>query len=369
MILHDTPGDILKELLTTYGLNPSECRVSKFSQGHIHDTYLVSRSDSHAPSLILQKINTHVFPDVNLLMKNMENVTSHIAHKNRERGYDPAQKGIVLLETEDRESHTGNDVIGYWRMFWYIQDQMSYEQASTLDIAYEGGKEIARFQAMLLDLDPASIKDSIPLFHSLGNRLVQFENARANADPSRLKRSEQQIRYVIDNAAYFLEIYDLCESNLVPLRLTHNDTKFNNILFDRSGRATCLIDLDTVMRGYSWYDFGDALRTCASRAPENETDLNRIGFKTEIFESFAKGFLEIATGFLTPVEKGVLYRAPAVFTFMMGVRFLTDYLNGDIYYKISRKDENLDRTISQLTLTSHIHKDEIHLKNIIDSIG
>lgn len=356
---------LFTDLLTSFGLSPETCMVNPLGKGHIHDTYLVDQCGDRHPPLILQRINTYVFKDVELLMHNMEIITAHIAFKNRKAGKDPAKNGILLLEAEEGKSYIGNDQAGYWRMFWYIEGQDSFEVAETPAIAFEGGKAIAKFQLMLTDLEPDRIGDTIPKFHDLRGRVDQFNEALSVADPEKLKRGAELIQVSKDNMESALELMRLTEEGDVPVRLTHNDTKFNNILFNSDKAVTCMIDLDTVMKGYSWFDFGDALRTCASTAPEDEPDTRKIGFRPEVFEGFARGYVSEAAAFLTVTEISLLHRAPLYFAFMQGLRFLTDFLNGDVYYKTSHPEHNLERARAQYALMERMKDQSDFMEKVI----
>ena len=343
--------------------------LESIGSGHIHDTYLVSWKEREIPPLVLQRINTTVFRDVELLMQNLEILTSHIADKNRKAGLDPAQNGILLLEAEEGKSWVGNEDYGFWRMFWFIEDQCSFEFAADVKTAEEGGRAIGAFQKMLLDLNPELIGDTIPDFHNLNSRILQFESSLSSANSLRLQKAEQYIEDAQENFDRFVDIYEVSAREGFPVRLTHNDTKFNNILFSKTGKATCLIDLDTVMKGYSWVDFGDALRTSASTASEEEKDLEKIDFRLDIFESFAKGYLSEAGNFLLPGEIKILHRIPELFAFMQGLRFLTDYLSGDPYYKIHEPEQNLARAINQFKLAEAIREKESEMNKIIRRIS
>jgi len=356
------PG--FEELLTAFGLDPGDVGITPVGTGHIHDTYLVERS---GPPLMLQRMNHHVFRDIPLLMRNLEIVTGHIADRNRQEGKNPAEHGILLIEADGGRSWIEDSESGYWRMFWYIENQVSYEVASTTRIAEEGGKGVAHFQEMLSDLEPGQIGESIPGFHDFGMRMEKFERSLQNGSRERLEQAAEMISYTRANADHVADLYKVSADGGVPLRLTHNDTKFNNMLFDASGKVTCLIDLDTVMPGYAWFDFGDAMRTSASRATEEETDLSKVGFRAEIFEAFARGYLGEAK-FLTDQEADVLHRAPHAFAFMQGLRFLTDYLENDAYYKTGSPNHNLERTRNQYVLAGEILKQEEGLRSVIRSL-
>jgi len=361
-------NDLFRILLKAFGMQPGGCEIEPLGQGHIHDTFAVCRKNPTQPAAILQKINTHVFPNVELLMHNMELVTGHIAARNRTRGKDPAANGIVLLETEDRKSWMDLGEAGCWRMFWMIGGQLTHNIATGPGIAREGGRAIGDFQLMLSDLDPYSIGDTIPGFHDFHGRLIQFENAIDRSEKLRLHQAEDLIHKVKDQQGAAERPFRLSIEKGIPLRLTHNDTKYNNILFSSDGTATCMIDLDTVMKGLCWYDFGDALRTCASNAPEDEQDPGKIAFSIAIFKSFAEGYLDAASPFITPDETDILHLAPGAFAYLQGVRFLTDFLAGDPYYKTGYPEHNLVRARSQYTLYERIAEVEEELKAIVEQL-
>ncbi len=356
---------LIKELLTAYGFVPASMKVTPIPQGRIHDSYLVEHVDEPGPPLVLQKMNHHVFRDIPGLMKNMELVSGHIAFKNRKAGKDPARNGILLVEAEGGKSYVGNDESGYWRMFWFIEDQKSYEIASNENIAFEGGKAIAHFQAMLTDLDLEKVGDTIPGFHNLDARVSQLKDAVARAPAERLRKAGSMIELAEMHLTPVAELYASSRDGEVPVRITHNDTKFNNILFSREGTATCMIDLDTVMKGYAWFDFADALRTCASQATEEETDMEKVGFDIAIFRAFTKGYLSEATLFLTKEEMALLPLAPMAFAYIQAIRFLSDYLDGDVYYTTTREDQNLTRAANQFTLMQSMLVRQEEMKRIV----
>jgi hypothetical protein len=362
-------SELFKELLISYGLIPDHYVVKNFGQGHIHETFLVDPINMESPPLILQRINTQVFKNVDMLMHNLELVCAHIAYKNRKSGLDPAKSGILLLEAEEGKSYIGSEKAGFWRMFWYIQKQQSFDIAPDTNIAYEGGRAISNFQSLLLDLGADLIKDTIPDFHNLRFRYSQFEEALGNAKKVKLEKASELIASSQMNFLRIVRILERSEEGNVPLRICHNDTKFNNILFNEEARATCMIDLDTVMKGYSWFDFGDALRTCASSADEEEKDLNNIELKMDVFKAFTEGYLSIAIGYLNKEEIDMLHLAPSYFSYMQGLRFLTDFLNGNFYYKTKFPDDNYFRAAAQYRLLEHMSKAENKMREIVQSIA
>lgn len=359
---------VFQQVLLLFGFLPEDQSIRPLGRGHIHDTYLVESMQGTHPPVILQRINTFVFRNVGLLMRNMEIVTAHLAQRNRKAGKDPSLNGIVLLETDEGNSWADLGDNGCWRMFWFLTDQLSFETVSNPGIALEGGRAVGDFQWLLSDLDPELVGHTIPGFHDLRMRQQQFEKALEQAGDERLKNAVEWVGFSKAHLANALEVYDRSLTGNVPVRVTHNDTKLNNILFDRNGKATCLIDLDTVMPGYSWYDFGDALRTAANMAPEDEPDTSKIGFNMAIFSKFAAGYVRSARRFLTDDEISLLYLAPSAFAYMQGLRFLTDYLNGDVYYKTDCEDHNLQRAKAQFTLYEHMNAQKAQMEAAVHKV-
>ena len=360
-------NDFLKDLLVIFGVEPGPCSIAPIGSGHIHETFLVERCGEDHPPMVLQKMNHSVYQDIDVLMKNMELVTAHIALKNRHKGIDPAKYGIVLLETDEGDSWIGSDELGYWRMFWFIENQMSYETAENVNLAFEGGKAIAEFQEMLIDIDLELIEDTIPNFLDLKVRLEQFEASLKSASNERKELGKQLIDISQMHSARMLELFDFSGQNNVATRITHNDTKFSNILFGKDEKVTCMIDLDTVMKGYSWFDFGNALRTCASAAPEDEVDIDKIEFRMEIFEAFAKGFISKGKTYLREDEVSILHRTPALFCYMQGVGFLTDFLKNELCADTKLPDHNYQGARAQFTLMSRMMENEKQMSSIIEN--
>ena len=250
-------------------------------------------------------------------------------------------------------------------MFVFIPDHRSYDIVDTPDKAYEGGKAIGRFQALLADLSGKPLYETIPNFHNITKRLESFSKS-LNADKSgRAKSSLQEIDFVLKRTEKMKIILKLGEEGKIPLRITHNDTKFNNILLDKHDKALCIIDLDTVMPGFVHYDFGDAIRTAANDAAEDEKDLSKVRLNTGLFKAYAEGYLSETRDTLNNVEKEYLAFAPILITYTMAVRFLTDYLDGDIYYKIHHEQHNLQRAKAQLKLVRSMEEQYSDMQSII----
>jgi hypothetical protein len=328
--------------------------ITLFGEGHIHDTYLVETND-HQPDYILQKINHNVFRNIPGMMQNIEAVTKHIRFKLKGlAGHNPDMESLTLVYTKEGQSFYKDENDECWRIYVFIPDTFSLQGIADISQAFEAGKAIGFFQAMLADLD-TSLVDTIPDFHNIDFRISQYEQAK-NADPAgRVSKVPDQINFVEERFSRMKSYYNTLKEKAV-VRATHNDTKVNNILFNRNNKAQCLIDLDTVMPGYVHFDYGDALRTMANTAPEDERDLRKVLFNKEVYKAFTKGYLLETGSFLNEHELRLFPYAPIYLTFLIGLRFLTDHLNGDVYYRIHHPGHNLDRAKVQFKLVQEMEK-------------
>jgi hypothetical protein len=328
--------------------------INKWGEGHIHETYLVG-TQSHNPDYILQKINGNVFRNIPGMMQNIEAVTGHIRNKLINfSGHDPGRESLELVKTGSGDSFCIDENGHSWRMYVYIPDTVTYQKMDDPAVAFEAGRAIGFFQALLSDLE-VPLVDTIPDFHNMDFRIVQYKEARSKDPFSRANSIAVDILFAEDRFEKMSGYYHaLMEKAMV--RATHNDTKVNNILFERNGKALCLIDLDTVMPGYVHFDYGDALRTMANTALEDEKDLSKVMFNREIYSSFTNGYLREAGNFLSAAEKALLPYAPVYLTFIIGLRFLTDYLNGDIYFRIHHPGHNLERAKVQFKLVREMER-------------
>jgi len=250
-------------------------------------------------------------------------------------------------------------------MFLYISNHKSYEIVDSEAIAFEAGKAIGSFVSMLADLPGNSVIETLPNFHNAEKRIENFRKALVADVAGRAETVVQETSELLKRSEEMKVIQQLGQTNQIPLRITHNDTKINNVLLDEDYRALCVIDLDTVMPGYVHYDFGDAIRTAASTAAEDETNLSIVSLSLPFFTAWTKGFLGETRAILTPVEKKYLSFAPRLITYLQAMRFLTDYLNGDVYYKIKNPDHNLQRTRTQLQLLNSMEINASEMENIV----
>ncbi len=253
-------------------------------------------------------------------------------------------------------------------MFIFISDHRSYERVDSFDKAFEGGRIIGRFQSMLADLPGEPLHETIPDFHNIVRRLEAFHRVIENDPAGRVTSVTKEIGEIVKREEEMKVIIRLGEEGRIPLRITHNDTKFNNILFDANGRALCIIDLDTVMPGYVHYDFGDAIRTATNRADEDSEDLSSVSMDIEIYRAYAEGYLSGARNTLNSTEIEYLAFAPKLLTYIMATRFLTDYIDGDNYYKIRYPQHNLQRNRVQLALLADMEAQYETMVQIIKNI-
>jgi len=324
--------EILNDLLGNFQIDRKTYRFQEINQGYINDTYLVL--DQNTPLYILQRVNQNVFKDIKGIMQNIDNVFGLLV----DREYTP----ITLFKTNTGLSYHDQESVGYWRLMTYINDSTAYNNAPDEKIAFEAGKMVGKFHQLLANAALDEYVDTMPRFHDLSLREKQFEDSLIGAKKEKLEISGEAIAF----AKSTLEKLRVINNGKLPLRVCHNDTKLNNILFSKDHhKALCLIDLDTIMKGYFYYDFGDAIRTIANRAEEDEQDHSKITFEKPLFEAFIDG-LESNGAFLHEEELDTLAWGAVFMPFIHGLRALTDYLNDNIYYKVSYENQNLDRCLS-----------------------
>ena len=253
-------------------------------------------------------------------------------------------------------------------MYIFISNHRSYNIVDNTDKAFEGGKAIGRFQAMLADMPGGPLHETIPKFHDIENRLAILNQKIAENPAGRVSELTDEIKEYLSRGEEMKTILKLGRAGKIPSRITHNDTKFNNILLDENDKALCVIDLDTVMPGYVHYDFGDAISTVTNTAAEDEKDLSKIEMNVDLFEAYARGYLSETGKTLNETEKEYLAFAPKLITYTIGVRFLTDYIDGDNYFKIHHKFHNLQRTRAQLKLVMSMERQYEDMKRIIKKL-
>jgi len=342
--------------------------ASPYGFGHINDTYTVrfGKADGVVRRYVLQRINQHVFRNPEALMQNVERVTAHLRKKIVAAGGDAERETLNLVPTVGGRTWTKTDDGNYWRAYIFIAGARTYQVVESLDHVYNVAKAFGRFQKLLGDFPAEQLTETIPDFHHTGKRFDAFVEAVERDVRNRARSVETEIKFVEKRAGETSVLVDLLERGELPNRVTHNDTKFNNVMIDdETGAGICVIDLDTVMPGLSLYDFGDAVRSGANPAAEDERDLSKVWFDLDIFDCFAHGYLDAARDFLTATEVDYLPFSARLMTLECGMRFLTDHLNGDIYFKVHRENHNLDRCRTQFNMVQDMEEKFERMEEIV----
>jgi Ser/Thr protein kinase RdoA (MazF antagonist) len=337
-------------------------RAIPYGSGHINDTYRVFLQDGSADrSFILQRINHHIFKNPVALMENIERVTAHMCGKLNGSA-DGDRRALRLLPSHHGKLWHEDDGGNYWRAYNFIGGAKSYDAVETVQQAYQAGRAFGNFQEMLADLPEPRLHESIRDFHNTPKRFAAFQEAVEADVANRAASAKPEIEFAMARGELAGR---LLEADL-PDRVTHNDTKLNNVLIDdATGEGICVIDLDTVMPGLAAYDFGDMVRTTTSPAKEDEQDLSKVKMDLAMFEALLRGYLDAAGRFLTTGEKEVLAFSGKLITFEIGIRFLTDYLSGDTYFKVHRPGHNLDRARTQFKLIESIEEQESAMEGLV----
>ncbi|HUB52798.1 MAG TPA: aminoglycoside phosphotransferase family protein [Terracidiphilus sp.] len=342
-----------------------------YGGGHINETYCVTFSAAGTlgqaipKRIILQRINDRVFRNPLALMENIERVTRHLAMRLAD---EPDKERRALSLIPDRKGHSLHVDTrgGNWRAYQFIEGARTYDTVASAQQAWQGARAFGRFLELLADLPAPRLHDTIPDFHHAPKRFCALEEAMNRDAAGRVRAADPEIAFAFARKSLTRAILDAG----LPERVTHNDTKINNVLFDdATGEAICAIDLETVMPGFAAYDFGDLVRSATCAAPEDERDLNKVAMRFDLFEALARGYLSSAGSLLTRAEKESLVAGGKLITFVMGIRFLTDYLNGDTYYKVHRAGHNLDRCRVQFKLLESIEAQERAMERLVSEIG
>ncbi len=351
------------DLISQFQINEKPINVFPFGSGHINDTYKV---ETEGRNYLLQRINHSIFKDVEGLTGNFLKVTGHIREKLNSSNSGP--QTLKLYPTHSNtyflKDHEGN----YWRLLDFIEDSSSYDLVENQTIAHEGGKAYGEFVKMLSDFPAETLVETIPKFHDIHFRLDNFRKAAKNDSAKRADDSKNEIDFIEARAEEMKCIIRLGTEGKIPLRVTHNDTKINNVLFDKTGKGICVIDLDTVMPGYIHYDFGDSIRTFTNTASEDEPDLSKVGMDPDYYAAFTRGFLEETKAILKTEELKYLAFSAKLMTYIIGLRFFTDHLEGDVYYKTKYPGHNLTRAKTQFKLLESMEGQFLFMKQYIESL-
>ena len=343
-----------------------------FGSGHINDTFLLTFEigDMGDMNVILQRMNREIFTKPVELMENIVGVTSYLREQITENGGNPERETLNIIPAKDGKAYFIDAKGEYWRSYKFITDAKSYDWVEKPEDFYESAVTFGNFQRLLADYPADTLHETIKGFHDTRARLEAFRQAVEKDVCARADSVRREIEFVLAREDVANVFGVLQEKGEVPLRVTHNDTKLNNIMIDNSTRkGICVIDLDTVMPGLAMNDFGDSIRFGASTAAEDEKDLSKVSCSMGLFEIYVKGFLEGCAGSLTPKEVELLPMGAKVMTYECGMRFLTDYLEGDHYFKIHREGHNLDRARTQFKLVADMEKKWDTMKEIVRRYG
>ncbi len=358
----------LREIAAHFQYEGTPVSGKPYGSGHINDTYrlILENETGEESPVILQRINTEIFRDPAALMENIKKVTIHLREKILEAGGDPMRETMQIIPAVGGEAFWVDGEGSYWRSYRFITGATSYDQIQVPAHFQEAGALFGKFQGMLADYPAETLAETIPGFHDTKARYQVFLEAVRRDACGRAVRVQEEIRFVLAHRALSETFGILQEKGEMPLRVTHNDTKMNNILIDdETGKGLCVIDLDTVMPGLAAHDFGDSIRFGANTAAEDEPDFRQSSLDLGLFELYTKGYLPGCAGRLTEEEIRQLPMGARVMTFECGMRFLTDYLEGDTYFKIHRPDQNLDRCRVQFALLRDMERKFEKMQNIV----
>ena len=355
---HTVPPQVLE----AFGF-PGDSPLQRVHGGHINDTYAVEVSGGR---FVLQRINRYVFPSPENIMENIAAVTEFLREKIEGRGGDPLRETLHIRKTVDGQSFVRDEAGEYWRCMTFIPDATAHETATGIEMLREAGFAFGNFQSMLSDYPADTLHEIIPKFHDTPDRFRQLREAVEKDLSGRKKDAQPEVDFAFAREQKCGLLMDLLRDGKLPLRVTHNDTKMSNVLIDdMTGKAVCVIDLDTVMPGLTAFDFGDSIRAGAATAAEDETDLGKVHFDLDRFGAYAKGFLSAAGDALTETELETLPDGAILMTFEVGTRFLADFLNGDVYFRTAYPTHNLDRARNQFKLVEEMEEKRAEMGRII----
>ena len=359
----------LEEVINEFQYEGKLVFIKPYGSGHINDTFLLKYEIGYMGSLnvILQRMNRGIFEKPVELMENVIGVTEHLKKKIVEMGGDPERETLNLIPAKNGKKYVIDSQGEYWRSYIYITDATSYDKVEKPEDFYESAVAFGKFQGLLSDYPAESLHDTIRGFHDTKARFLAFQNAVEKDICGRKSSVKKEIEFVLAHEKLTTVFDTLIRKGEIPLRVTHNDTKLNNIMIDDETRkAICVIDLDTVMPGLAVNDFGDSIRFGASTGEEDERDLSKVSCSMELFDLYTKGFIEGCNGSLTKEELDMLPIGAMTMTYECGMRFLTDYLEGDHYFKVHREGHNLDRCRTQFKLVKDMEEKLEQMNEIVN---
>ena len=357
----------MKQILSNfkYAGEPYSCEV--YGNGHINSTFKIECKDGNSVTrYILQKINSNIFPDTDALTENIENVTEFLKEKITKRGGDVLRETLSLVPTVEGKNYYTDENGENWRSYIFIEDTVCYDKIENPKDFYNCGYAFGNFQNLLADFPAEKLHEVILNFHNTPIRYETFKKAVSADICGRAKSVRKEIDFVNAHESDMSLLTDMLKKGEIPLRVTHNDTKLNNCMFDKNtGKTICVIDLDTVMPGLRAYDYGDSIRYGATTGAEDEIDLSKVNFSLELFKSYTEGFIKACGESMSYQEALSLPIGAKIMTLECGMRFLTDYLEGDTYFKTTRENHNLDRCRTQFKLVSDMEKQWDKMNDIV----
>lgn len=356
--------DKLIAIASKFSIEGEIAEIKPLGEGFINDTFIVKTLADTDPNYLFQRKNKNIFKDVPSMMGNIQKVTTHLKKKVEAKGGDVMREAMTLTPTKSGDLYFKDEEGEFWAMCLFIKDNLTYEAADSPELAYAGGKGIGKFQSMLSDMNEPLV-DILPGFHNIRFRFKQWDEVLKNNPVGRKAELTKEIAWVEDRREEMLEFWTLVENGTIPTRVTHNDTKINNILFDKEGNDLCVIDLDTVLNSTVLNDFGDAMRSYTNTGLEDDENLESVSMDMEIFKAYTKGYLEETLSFLTAPELEYLAFSAKYITYEQVLRFLMDYIDGDNYYKTKSPKHNLTRTNAQYKLLTSMEDQYEQMKQAV----
>jgi hypothetical protein len=368
MFMTNASSTDIKEICLQFQIDGDLCEANPHGSGHINDTFLGKYATCDGQvCFVHQRINHHVFKEPEKLMQNIERVTRYAREQITAAGGDPLRETLTLVPALDGKSFYCSPEGEYWRTYTFIPGARTYEIVEDLRHVFSAARAFGNFQKLLDSLPGERLHETIPNFHNTHRRFEAFRQAVNQDTAGRCKKVQAEIDFIFQREADASLVVNMLASGELPERVTHNDTKLNNVLIDdQTGEEVCVIDLDTMMPGSALYDFGDLVRMGTATATEDETDLSKVGVDLHMFEWLARGYLDAVRDFLVPKEFELLVFAGRLITYEQAIRFLTDYLNGDIYYKIHHPEHNLVRTRTQIKMVAEMECKCPEMESIIN---
>lgn len=365
--MNSRENEICRKILKEFGLNGIQ-EIEQVKSGNINTTYVATNLQDNAKKrYILQKINTNVFRRPYQVMENIVSVCDYLQKANAKKYGTAHRRCMVFLRTADGEPFYESAELGFWRCCEHIENATAYDKVEKAEHFESAGAAFGEFQRMLAGFESESLHETIPGFHHTKSRLETFKKDLETDAAGRAESTQQEIREILQRENTASYVLDMMERGEIPIRVTHNDTKLNNIMIDdESGEGICVIDLDTIMPGTALFDFGDAIRFGANHTYEDDPDLEEVYLDLDLFEAFTRGFLGKAKGRLTDKEIENLAAGAVVITYEQALRFLDDYINGDTYFKINSPEHNLVRARNQIRLLQDMEQKYGKMREIVE---